>query len=120
MTEPGRETFAELKAAFLALERFVRSHFGYEQEELEEALGYYRRTAVAIHPAPRSGEGGPPAQQEVEGASAAPLAQALHAPSTAQTRGPPPPLRFTTRGRISERVPATRSAPEFCEQSRVG
>jgi hypothetical protein len=27
--------------AFLALERFVRSHFGYEQEELEEALGYY-------------------------------------------------------------------------------
>jgi iron-sulfur cluster repair protein YtfE (RIC family) len=39
--EPGRETFAELKAAFLALERFVRSHFGYEQEELEEALGHF-------------------------------------------------------------------------------
>jgi hypothetical protein len=39
--EPGRDTFSELKAAFLALERFVRSHFGYEQEELEEALGYY-------------------------------------------------------------------------------
>ena len=51
----------------------------------------------------------------VEGASAAPPAQALHAPSTAQTRGPPPPLRFTTRGRISERVPATRSAPGSCE-----
>jgi hypothetical protein len=39
--EPGGETFAELKAAFLALERVVRSHFGYEQEELEEALGYF-------------------------------------------------------------------------------
>jgi Hemerythrin HHE cation binding domain len=39
--EPGRETFSELRAAFLALDRFVRSHFGYEQEELEEALGYY-------------------------------------------------------------------------------
>jgi len=41
VTQPDRETFVELKAAFLALERFVRSHFGYEQEELEEALGYY-------------------------------------------------------------------------------
>ena len=39
--QPGGETFSDLKAAFLALERFVRSHFGYEQEELEEALGYY-------------------------------------------------------------------------------
>jgi len=39
--EPGRETFAELKASFLVLERVVRSHFGYEQEELEEALGYF-------------------------------------------------------------------------------
>jgi iron-sulfur cluster repair protein YtfE (RIC family) len=39
--EPSPETFSELKAAFLALERFVRSHFGYEQEELEEALGYF-------------------------------------------------------------------------------
>lgn len=39
--EPGRETFAALKAAFLALDRVVRSHFGYEQEELEEALGYF-------------------------------------------------------------------------------
>jgi len=41
VTEPGRETFAEVKAAFLALERVVHSHFGYEQTELEEALGYY-------------------------------------------------------------------------------
>ena len=39
--QPGGETFSDLKTAFLALERFVRSHFGYEQEELEEALGYY-------------------------------------------------------------------------------
>jgi hypothetical protein len=39
--EPGSETFAALKAAFLALDRVVRSHFGYEQEELEEALGYF-------------------------------------------------------------------------------
>ncbi len=39
--EPGRETFAALKASFLALDRVVRSHFGYEQEELEEALGCF-------------------------------------------------------------------------------
>jgi iron-sulfur cluster repair protein YtfE (RIC family) len=39
--QPGAETFAALKAAFLALDRVVRSHFGYEQEELEEALGFY-------------------------------------------------------------------------------
>jgi hypothetical protein len=41
VNEPGAETFSELKAAFLALDRVVRSHFGYEQEELEEALGYF-------------------------------------------------------------------------------
>ena len=41
ITKPGGEIFSELKTVFLALERFVRSHFGYEQEELEEALGYY-------------------------------------------------------------------------------
>jgi iron-sulfur cluster repair protein YtfE (RIC family) len=41
VTQPGGDTFAALKAAFLALDRFVRSHFGYEQEELEEALGYF-------------------------------------------------------------------------------
>jgi hypothetical protein len=49
----------------------------------------------------------------VEGASAARLAPTLHAPSTAQTRGPPPPLRFATRGRISEIVLATRPRPSF-------
>jgi hypothetical protein len=41
ISKPDSETFSALKMAFLALERFVRSHFGYEQEELEEALGYY-------------------------------------------------------------------------------
>ena len=39
--EPGPETFAALKTVFLVLDRVVRSHFGYEQEELEEALGYF-------------------------------------------------------------------------------
>lgn len=38
---PGPETFATLRKAFEALEKYVLSHFGYEQEELEEALGYY-------------------------------------------------------------------------------
>jgi len=40
-TEPSRDSFAALKAAFVTLERVIRSHFGYEQTELEEALGYY-------------------------------------------------------------------------------
>ncbi len=39
--EPGPETFAALKRTFLTLDRVVRSHFGYEQNELEEALGYF-------------------------------------------------------------------------------
>jgi uncharacterized surface protein with fasciclin (FAS1) repeats len=42
MNEPGPTTFAPLREAFEALERFVVSHFGYEQEELEEALGYHQ------------------------------------------------------------------------------
>ena len=41
MSEPGPETFASLRESFETLERVVVSHFGYEQEELEEALGYY-------------------------------------------------------------------------------
>lgn len=41
MQAPGPETFATLRDAFERLEKFVISHFGYEQEELEEALGYY-------------------------------------------------------------------------------
>lgn len=35
------ESFAELKQTFDTLDRTVRSHFGYEQTELEQALGYY-------------------------------------------------------------------------------
>ena len=42
MNEPGPATFAPLRETFEALERFVVSHFGYEQEELEEALGYHQ------------------------------------------------------------------------------
>jgi hemerythrin-like domain-containing protein len=38
---PGPQTFARLKEAFEILERVVVSHFGYEQEELEEAIGFY-------------------------------------------------------------------------------
>ncbi|MEO3385230.1 hemerythrin domain-containing protein [Mesorhizobium sp. CAU 1741] len=38
---PGPQTFADLREAFERLEKFVISHFGYEQEELEEALGFY-------------------------------------------------------------------------------
>lgn len=34
-------SFAELKHAFEKLDRTVRSHFGYEEGELEQALGYY-------------------------------------------------------------------------------
>jgi hypothetical protein len=64
----------------------------------------------ALHPAPRSGEGGPPCESRaVEGATASRLASAPHAPSTALTRGPPPPLRFTTRGRTNKIVLATLS-----------
>jgi iron-sulfur cluster repair protein YtfE (RIC family) len=38
---PGTESATALRAAFRQLETFVTSHFGYEQTELEEALGYY-------------------------------------------------------------------------------
>jgi predicted glycoside hydrolase/deacetylase ChbG (UPF0249 family) len=38
---PGADAFEEAKATFEALERVVRSHFGYEEDELEEALGVY-------------------------------------------------------------------------------
>jgi Hemerythrin HHE cation binding domain len=39
--KPGTESATALRAAFRQLETFVISHFGYEQTELEEALGYY-------------------------------------------------------------------------------
>lgn len=38
---PGDEAFARVQACFAQIERAVRSHFAYEQEELEEALGYW-------------------------------------------------------------------------------
>lgn len=41
MNAPGPETFATLRETFETLEKFVVSHFGYEQDELAEALGYY-------------------------------------------------------------------------------
>lgn len=39
--KPGSETFARLREIFAVLERFMKSHFGYEQVELEEALGHW-------------------------------------------------------------------------------
>ena len=41
ITNPGAKTARELRADFAQLEGFVVSHFGYEQGELEEALGVY-------------------------------------------------------------------------------
>ena len=41
ITEPGAATAKGLRAEFNQLEAFVMSHFGYEQTELEEALGFY-------------------------------------------------------------------------------
>lgn len=38
---PGREAYDRLRKTFGELERFVRSHFRYEETELEEALGYH-------------------------------------------------------------------------------
>ena len=38
---PGADAFAEAGATFDALERVVKSHFGYEEVELQEALGVY-------------------------------------------------------------------------------
>lgn len=42
LADPGAETFAQAKETFCLIDRVVRSHFGYEQTELEEALGFYR------------------------------------------------------------------------------
>jgi iron-sulfur cluster repair protein YtfE (RIC family) len=39
--DPSPSAFADLRQAYEQLERFVVSHFGYEERELEEALGYY-------------------------------------------------------------------------------
>jgi hypothetical protein len=74
-----------------------------------------RSSVPATHfiPPRDSGEGGPSAACEAsegwwEG----------RAPSTA-CGGPPPPLRFTSRGRTNKSVPAARFfAPEFCQPRR--
>lgn len=39
--QPGPETFASTKKTFELLYKVVRSHFQYEQTELEEAIGFY-------------------------------------------------------------------------------
>jgi iron-sulfur cluster repair protein YtfE (RIC family) len=41
IADPTRKSADALRSAFRILETFVISHFGYEQGELEEALGYY-------------------------------------------------------------------------------
>ncbi|MGF0540043.1 hypothetical protein ACQQ2Q_18780 [Agrobacterium sp. ES01] len=38
---PSEENFIEAGNTFRKLEEVVRSHFGYEETELEEAIGYY-------------------------------------------------------------------------------
>jgi hypothetical protein len=40
IADPSPDTFARVKEAFETLEKVVKSHFGYEQTELEEALGF--------------------------------------------------------------------------------
>lgn len=38
---PSSANAKHLRSTFAALEGFIKSHFGYEQNELEESLGYY-------------------------------------------------------------------------------
>jgi len=40
-TDPTDETFVQAAAVYRKLETTVRSHFRYEETELEEAIGYY-------------------------------------------------------------------------------
>lgn len=42
--DPSEENFARAGATFRKLEGVVRSHFGYEETELAEAIGYYLGT----------------------------------------------------------------------------
>lgn len=42
MREPSPQALTDVRTVFDALHRVVASHFGYEEEELAEALGYYR------------------------------------------------------------------------------
>lgn len=41
LQSPGPERIEAVRTVFEALERVVLSHFGYEERELEEALGYH-------------------------------------------------------------------------------
>lgn len=41
LESPGQESFAPLKETFVQLAGTVRSHFSYEQTEMEEAIGFY-------------------------------------------------------------------------------
>ena len=41
LAAPGPDSFADLKGAFTALDTVLRSHFGYEETQLAEALGYF-------------------------------------------------------------------------------
>lgn len=41
VSDPGEENFAKVKEIFEILEKTVQSHFGYEEHELQEAIGYW-------------------------------------------------------------------------------
>ncbi len=41
ITDPGEQTFADVKTLYEALERVLLSHFGYEEDSIGDALGYY-------------------------------------------------------------------------------
>lgn len=41
LQSPGQESYRSLRETFVQLAATIRSHFGYEQTELEEAIGYY-------------------------------------------------------------------------------
>ena len=41
MTAQNAENFDDIKITFLALERIIKSHFNYEETELETAIGFY-------------------------------------------------------------------------------
>ena len=41
LQEPTATQFAAVKETFLALERIIKSHFKYEETELETAIGFY-------------------------------------------------------------------------------
>ena len=45
---PSPEALADLRTIFDALHKVVASHFGYEEEELAEALGYLWRPALTM------------------------------------------------------------------------